>query len=106
MTWQLMKSLGLDTLGAPQIVLLVICQMLVIFGVGAYAEYVAPRVGFGAIGNSMILLVSLWAGLVSYVHFIQPLRYAPLPTVLAVAVGSAVLGLIAMMVMLRRPYQV
>mgnify|MGYP007118552254 CR=1 FL=1 len=104
MTLQLMKSLGLDTLGTSQLILLFSCQMLVAFIVGAYAHEVAPRLGFGVIGNSMVLFLSLWSGLVAYAHFVQPLRYAPPPVYLGVAVGSAVLGLITLTLVLRRPY--
>lgn len=92
---QFFKTSGLDQLEMHSIILVVIGVSAFCAGFGWLASWVGRANGSGVAGNAVVLLMSMTSGLVAFNHFIAPLQKSHAPLLAAVAVGTAVTGLLA-----------
>lgn len=90
------KLLGLTTASSAELVVFVFISIVLATLVGFLIDVCSEQAGFGVFGNALVLLAATLAGFLGYAKFIEPLRYAPMMTVLAIGLIAPVLGFLSL----------
>ena len=88
--------LGLGALSGVEFVTILFVATVLAMLVGLMIESLGEQAGFGVSGNAAIFLAATAAGITAYAKLVAPLRAAPASSMLAIAVGSAVVGFLAL----------
>lgn len=102
---EFLKTSGVDQLAAHSVIIIAIAMSTIAVIFGWLASWVTRVVSFGVLTNATIAILSMAAGIVLYNHKIAPLKHADPAMLVAVTIGSAVLGLMLTIFVRVRPYR-
>lgn len=96
MTSIVIKLFGLSSVALDEVIVgafVILCLSII---AGIIIDGLSERSGFGPFGNTLVLMGTMLSGLVVYAQYVMPLRHAPVTSIIAVAIGSAVAGFLAL----------